>query len=476
MSGENQPVVPQGYQENPDLLPVPASEKKYGTLTFTLMMFSLSACIPMFFLGPIAKGFGLDIWQALIGSFIGNLAAAAMMWLNGIPGVKYGITYAVQLREPFGFKGTGLPLILRAISGAIWYGIEVYVGSLALLMVFLMLVGVPADAIMDVAIRYLPIAIVFYLASLVAVMRLGLKGIGKMADWAGPLILLYFLWLVVWLATSAEFAPNIPNMFVSTTGYFSMGFLTYLAIQTNWWATVSVNISDLSRGIDARNPRALPIGLLFGLIIGQLLGTALGYSAVALTGTVLPQEIILKFAPGLLAVLIGLSFSFLAPWSTDITANAPPMVSMLMSQLKMSWKKGVYVSAIIAFFLAPWWAFGYASGIVDYTTKWAANYGILLGPITGIMVANYWVLRKGSFNVQKLYTYGPDGPWYSNGWSKAAYASLILTWVLCYLIAVPTGQIITVGIFPFPGGIIWYPAIPIALVLYMIFNNVYKEN
>ena len=197
---------------------------------------------------------------------------------------------------------------------------------------------------------------------------------------------------------------------------------------------------------------------------------------MTLTGTVLPQEIILKFAPGLVAVLIGLSFAFIAPWSTDIVANAPPVISLLMSQVKLSWKRSVVVSAVIAFLIAPWWAFFRAPAIVDYTTAWAANYGILLGPIAGIMVANYWVARKGRYDVQKLYTFGPDGPWYSQGWSKAAYVSLILTWILCYLIAWPTDQIVTVGFFPFPGGIIWYPAVLLSFILYLIFaQKVFQE-
>lgn len=472
---EEMVVTSQGYKENPDLLPIPVSQRRYGTWTWILMMFSMNTAIPMFFLGPIGKGLGLDLWQVLVGAFIGNLAVIIVMWLNGFVGMKHGITFPVQLRESFGFRGIHVPLVLRSISGIIWYGIEAYVGSLALIMIFLFAIGTPTGDIMTIAVRYLPIMIVIYLAALVLVMRIGLRGIGRAATWAGPIMLLYFIWLVIFLATRPEFSPNIPGLFVSTAGYFSAGFLIYLAIQTNWWATVALNISDLSRGINPKKPRTLLIGLFVGIVICQLIGTGLGYAAVTLTGTILPQEIILMFAPGILAIVLGLSFCFLAPWTTDIVANAPPVVGSLMAQAKLSWKWAVLVAAIIAFFVAPWWAFERAQGIIDYTQAWAGNYGILLGPIAGIMVGNFWVTRKGRYDVQKLYTFGPGGCWYAKGWSKAAYVSFILTWVVCYLIAWPTGQITVFAGIPFPGGVIWYAAVVVSFILYIIFAKVFKE-
>jgi NCS1 family nucleobase:cation symporter-1 len=83
-SDSSQVVTPKGYEENPDLLPVGPREKRYNTLTFTFMMFSMNTCIPMFFLGPIAHSLGLNLWQALVGALIGNLAAVTIMYLNGV--------------------------------------------------------------------------------------------------------------------------------------------------------------------------------------------------------------------------------------------------------------------------------------------------------------------------------------------------------------------------------------------------------
>jgi nucleobase:cation symporter-1, NCS1 family len=128
-------VTPRGYTENPDLLPIPRAQQKYGGWTWTLMMFSMNTCIPMFFLGPIGQGLGLNMWQALIGSLVGNVAAVVVMWLNGVVGVKYGLNYPVQLRGSFGFTGGHVPVILRGLAGLMWFGIEAWAGSLAITMI-----------------------------------------------------------------------------------------------------------------------------------------------------------------------------------------------------------------------------------------------------------------------------------------------------------------------------------------------------
>ena len=468
-------VTSEGYKENPDLLPLRPEQKTLGSLTFTLMMFSLNTAIPMFFLGPIGAQLGLSLSQALVGAFVGNLAAVVAIYLNGIPGVKYGISYPVQLREPFGFKGTQLPVVMRGISGIVWFGIEAYVGSLALMMIIFAAAGVSKDSITPMAIRYLIIALFFYLGSFVIVMRYGLKAIGKVANIAGPLMLLYFIWLVYFLWRSPEFEVNIPNLYKSTAGYFSLSFLIYLAVQTNWWATIAANISDLSRGINSKSPQALGIAVFFGVVICQVVGTGLGYTAATLTGVVLPQEIIVKFAPGALGVGLGLIFAFVGPWTTDLTANAPAAIDILMSIFKLRWKTAVIGAGVIAFFAAPWWAIESGPAIVQYVTNWASNYGILIGPFTGIMIGNYWWLRKQNYDLKKLYTYGSNGCWYAGGWSKAAYITLVLTWVACYIIAIPTGQMQYVSGFPFPGGVTWYFAVVISLICYPLLANRFNE-
>jgi NCS1 family nucleobase:cation symporter-1 len=475
-------VVPKGYTENPDHMPLQKSQQKYGTWTWILMMFSMNTCIPMFFLGPIGKD--LSFFQVMVGAVIGNLAAVVVMWLNGAVGVRHGITFPVQLRETFGFKGIHIPNIMRGISGLVWFGVEIWAGSLAIAMIVVSLTGAPADQVTAIAIKYILVAIVIYLVSFILVMRFSLDGIGAMANWAGPIMLIYFIWLVIYLATSPQFAPNVPKLWApSNIGWFSLPFFGYLAVQTNWWATVALNISDISRGINPDKKGVLGWGLVIGIIGGQLLGTALGYAAAVLTGQVLPQSIIVQFSPGIVAAIIGLLFAFLAPWSTDMTANSIPLINILTGTFKMRWKPAVVVASIIAFFATPWWSVSNADTYLGYIQNWAGNYGILLGPIAGLMIGSYWVVHKQKLNMGDLYTKGSGAYWYQSGWSAAAYCALICTWVLCYVTAyiigpsaiayVPIGDSIKV---PFPGGVIWYFSVVYAVVLQWFFATVvFKE-
>jgi NCS1 family nucleobase:cation symporter-1 len=124
-------VTPKGYTENPDLLPVPASEraKGYNWWTFTMMMFSMNTCIPMFFLGPIGGGLGLDVWQVLIGAFIGNLAACIVMWLNGVVGVSMPLPTLYNSESPSGSKDPDSDH-LEGLAGTVWFGVEAWAGSL----------------------------------------------------------------------------------------------------------------------------------------------------------------------------------------------------------------------------------------------------------------------------------------------------------------------------------------------------------
>jgi NCS1 family nucleobase:cation symporter-1 len=290
----------------------------------------------------------------------------------------------------------------------------------------------------------------------------------------------YFVWLVIFLLTRAEFQPNIPKLWTSSVKYLSLPFLAYLAVQTNWWATVALNISDISRGINPEKKGAFGMGLFIGIVLCQMLGTALGFTAATLTGTILPQDIIVKYSPGAFAAIIGLLFAFLAPWSTDMTANSIPLFNILMSSFKLRWKPAVIVGTIIAFFVTPWWYVTKGQGIVDLATSYAGNYGILLGPIAGLMIANYWVVHKQKINMQDLFTKGSGTYWYSNGWSIAAFVSLVLTWVLCYVTAIifpPLMAYITIGSvkIPFPGGVIWYFSVAYAFILEIIFAKVFKE-
>ncbi|MCE4614841.1 MAG: cytosine permease [Desulfurococcales archaeon] len=466
-------------EEHPELKPIPDNERVYGTLTFWFMMFSMNTCLAMFFLGPIAEGLNLTPIEAAIGAFIGNFAATIVMILNGYPGWKYGIPFPVQLRPSFGRKGIHLPVLLRGIVGAGWLGVEAYGGSLAITMIALWALGVERTQVVGMAYKYVIIALVAYIALAVIVTSRGLKGIGYVANYGGPLLLLYFLWLLVFLH-----GKNINVIIPTGVGVGSTAFMTYIAVQTNWWATVALNISDLSRGLK-KNSKTLWEGLvggpLVGIVAAQVFGTLLGYYLILYTqtlygkGIVTPQDIVMVAAPGTIALILGELFAFLAPFSTDVTANIPPIIDILTASFKLSLKKAALVAGIIGFLIAPWWAVDKGQDYVNYVTSFSSNYGVILGPIAGIMLADYYILQRMKYSEKELYMRTGE-KWLDNvNW--AGVTSLILAILTSYIYSWIRGELQSLGFLVFPNPLSWYIGVFSGLAYQMVlFKLLYKQS
>lgn len=438
------------------------------------MMFSMNVCIPLFFLGTIGYNLGLNPLEVAVGALLGNLATVIVMILNGIPGVKYGIPYPVQLKPSWGSKGSHIPVILRGIVGAGWYGIEAYSASLAITMIALFVIGYGGgnpSIIAQGSFRYVIIALTVYVILATITVAKGLRTIAKVVNISGPLLLLYFIWLTIYLGNQGA----VNTVVRSGVGFFSKEFALYLAVQTNFWATVCLNISDLARGLyaDKRGLRALIIGPVLGIIVTSVVASILGYYMTLYTGYSTPQEIILYAAPGFIAVILGQIFAFFAPFSTDVTANIPALMNIIEYSLKMN-KYKLIAAALIGFTLAPWWAVEKGPDVVNYVTTFTASYGILLGPIAGIMLADYYIVKRRNYDFEKLYNDDPNGYWYKNGFNYAAIIAYIVSVVGIYLFSYAIGDVTRLGPLVFPTNLSWYFGVALATLLYPLFTRLFK--
>ncbi|MEM1732772.1 MAG: cytosine permease [Desulfurococcaceae archaeon] len=456
------------------LLPIPADKRLYGRLTFTWMMFSMNVCIPLFFLGSIGYSLGLNALEIALGAFLGNLATAIVLLLNGLPGVKYGIPYPIQLRASWGSRGALIPVVLRGIVGAGWYGIEVYNGSLAMLMVALYILsygGRNPETIVSASFKYVVIVVALYVVFATVIMAKGLKTVARFINLTGPMLLLYFIWLTIYLSgyTSSPMAP-------AGKGIFSKEFAVYLAVQTNFWATMCLNISDLARGLyaDRRGVEALLIGPMIGIVLTSVVASLLGYYMVLFTGYSTPQEIILYTAPGMISIILGQVFAFIAPFSTDITANIPALMNIFTAGFKLKWGIAAAIAGVIGFVLAPWWAVERGPDIVNYVAAFTANYGIILGPIAGIMLSDYYIVKKRNYDVEKLYSDDNDDIRHHR-YSYAAIMSYVISIVIIYVFSYVIGDIVKLGPLVFPTNLSWYLGVMVTFILYPIMVKVFKE-
>ncbi len=413
-----------------------------GSIRFTLLMFSMAACLPLFFLGPIAYGSGLSLGEALLGAFLGNLVVVILLALNGKYGVESRKGFGPQAKRVFG-KFYKLPVFLRGLVGALWYGVEAFNGALAIVIIALFIAGYTGLDIVSQAYYYLPIALALYIALIILFFEKGVRGIGKAAELAGPALFLYFAWLALWMSKQPSPTTNVSL----GVGLSSAAFLTYLAVQTNWWATVAVNISDLSKG--AKDWTTVWVGATLGLLGGQLVGTYLGYRLALQTGYVLPHEIILNAAPGTVAVLLGLLFAFLAPWTTDLSANLPALADLIEEIFLVDKKKAAIIAGLSGFLLAPWYLLENAQAIVNYVTAFASSYGILLGPILGVMLAYEYMRAKPGSMLSLLGLFFGIATSYASSYIIGDYTTLSLA-----------GQTL-----PFPGPLSWFIGVASSFLL-----------
>ena len=413
-----------------------------GPLEFTFLMFSMASCLPLFFLGPIGYELGLSLGQVLAAALLGNMIVAISMAVNGLPGVRDRVDFGGQARRVFG-RLYKVPVLLRGLVGGMWYGVEAFNGALAMVLIILVAAGYSGEEAISLSFRLLPLALLFYVASIVLVFRRGIAAVGRAATLAGPVLLLYFAWLALQDTGTSLQAQGAP----AGVPWLSTAFLAYLAVQTNWWATVAVNMSDLSRA--ARDWRTVWVGVLAGMVGGQLAGTLLSYQLAVQAGTGLPHEIILSQSPGTLAVLLGLAFAFLAPWTTDLSANLPALGALVKETTGLDEKKAAALAGLLGLVLAPWYLMDEAQQIVDYVAGFAASYGVLLGPILGAMIAHQLARPKTT-----------DG--------TAATTAMILGIAAAYAYSIATSQITTIQLLgatiPLPSGLSWYTGTLTALI------------
>ncbi|MCS7098304.1 MAG: cytosine permease [Candidatus Methanomethyliaceae archaeon] len=445
-----------------DLLPI--IKKNVGVIEYSLMMISLTIATSIFFLGWIAQILGLSLIQAIVSSIIGSFVTAFLMYLNGHAGVKYGIPYPIQLRPSFGRIGALLPITMIIIVDIIWYGIDGFIAAWAFTeMCFLIWDGLNIENVFI----YTPITLIIYLIIL-AIIGIGkIKTIKLIDVISGPLLFLFFLWFIIQMIGNTEFS-NIP-IWEYKAPWFGSNFFWSIAIQTAWWGMIVPNISDICRY--NKHTKALIFGSVFGLAIPQIFGTIIGYIATCLVGgNMSPIEVIARFSPTPLAGALGLFFAFLATTTTNLTGYLLGLMNAFCKIFKLSWNRTIVIITISAFLIAPWYirnSMEVAYQLLDIT--W--YYSMFLGPLVGVMITDYWIIRKRKLNVKELYR--EESKKYNNGINWNGIGALIMGILLEYIIAAIQEKLFYVYFIPLPGfELVWYYGLIFSSISYLLLNKI----
>jgi len=422
----------QYYSE--DLAPIPADKRSWGTWNYAALWISMSLCIPTYMLASSLIEGGMNWWQAIVTILIGNSIVLIPMILNGRAGAKYGIPFPVLARSSFGLKGANIPAMLRAVIACGWFGIQTWIGGFAMYqMVHLWMPSIanlPQIFPTSWGLQTGP-AIMFFLFWLLNmyVVYLGVDSIKKLLVFKAFFLPVAALALLFWAISAGHGLGPIlaqPSKF-KTTGEFWKAFFPSLTGMVGFWATLSLNIPDFTRYAKSQKAQqwGQAIGLPPSMTIFSFIGVVVTSATFIIYGQTIWDPVVLagKFDSKLLVsiAMIAVALSTLA---TNIAANivSPANDFANLSPKKIDFKLGGYITGIIGICIFPWKLIADPSG---YIFTWLVGYSGLLGPIGGIMIADYYFVRKQNLHVKELYNEAGRYT-FGNGFNSLAIIALIL--------------------------------------------------
>lgn len=407
---------------NPDLAPSDVKRRTWGTYNFAALWVSMSVNILTYMLAAGLIQGGMNWKQAVATVFLGNSIVLAPMLLNSHPGAQYGIPFPVLARASFGVLGANVAAMLRALVACGWFGIQTWIGGEAINSLIATLSPGWEHVPHGAAICFL----LFWCVNLAVILK-GIEYIRILQGISAPILLLVGLLLLGWAyRTAGGFGPIL-----STPSRFSnfSDFLKFLIPALNgtvgFWATVSLNIPDFSRF--ARNQKEQVIGQALALpttmTLYSLIGILVTSATVVIYGTAIwdPVQLLGRFHSPI-AVVISLIAILLATLNVNIGANvvSPANDFSNLWPRKISFRTGGVITCLMGIALMPW------KLLANYKTfilGWLGGYAAFLGPVAGIMICDYYIIRRRKLLVEDLYLRGRLYE-YTNGFNWSAILAL----------------------------------------------------
>ncbi len=430
---------------NEDIAPTRASQRTWTRWNVASLWVGMAICVPTYTLGGVLTAyFGLSVAEALWTILIANIVVLIPLTLNAYPGTRYGIPCPVVMRASFGIIGSNVPSLIRALVACGWFGVQTLFGGIAIhLMLAAMFDSWAALGGVGEVLGFF----IFWVANVAVVIR-GAESIKLLEALAAPLLLIVAIGLMFWalpkislsevLATPATRPEGAPFF-----GYFMAG----LTAMVGFWATLSLNIPDFSRY--ARTQRSQVLGQIIGLPLTMFLFAGLGViltaASVELTGETISDPInLIGRIDNDFWVVIAMLMIILATISTNTAANivSPTNVFQNIAPKLINEDRGVLITGFIGIVLMSWellkkmgWLDTDVS-VESLYSNWLIGYSSLLGPIAGIMIVDYFLIKKQSYNLLALYQDNAGYP----AWNKSGFIAFLIP-VGLTVVAITTGKL-----------------------------------
>jgi NCS1 family nucleobase:cation symporter-1 len=425
---------------NEDLAPTPASGRTWSVLNMAALWIGMAVCVPTYMLAGGLIDLGMNWWQAVLTVCLGNLVVLIPMVLNGHPGTKYGIPFPVLARASFGVLGANVPALLRGLVACGWFGIQTWIGGSAIYQLLAALAGgsvgdrIGGNDLPVLGINGLELIcfLLFWALQIVLFWR-GIESIKMLESWAAPFLIAMGLALLAWAWVKADgFGPMLaaPSAFVeggAKEGQFWQAFFPALTGMVGFWATLSLNIPDFTRYAKSQRDQVLgqAIGLPTFMTLFAFIGVAVTSATVAIFGEAIPDPVaLLGRMGGGPAVLLSLIALSVATLSTNLAANvvSPANAIINLAPERFTFRLGALATAGLGLAIMPWKLIESTQG---YIFTWLIGYSALLGPIGGILLVDYYLLRRKRLELADLYRRGGAYE-YRGGYNPAAVIALVV--------------------------------------------------
>lgn len=414
---------------NDDIAPTTVGQRTWTWYHYLALWLGMVIAVPAYMLPAGFLEQGMSPLQAIVIVLLGNLVVLVPMLLIGHAGAKYGIPFPVLARSSFGTVGARLPALARALVACGWYGIQTWIGGSTLLTLLGVIAGRKLDGeplpFLGIGAGQLAAFTAFWLVQLIFVEK-GINAIRRFETWTAPLKLLVCFALVWWAIDRAGgLGPIVsqPSAFVAggpKEGQFWVVFWPLFTAMAGYWGALALNICDFTRF--ARSQRDQVLGQALGLpgpmALLAVMSVIVTSATMVIYGKAIWDPVALSGNFVGIGVLIGLLIITIDTISVNIAANlvGPAYDFSSLAPRHISYRTGGYITAGLAAVIMPWKLLESTDG---YIFVWLTGYGALLGPIAGIMIADYWIVRRAVLPVDALYD--ANGPMrYRGGWNPVA--------------------------------------------------------
>lgn len=414
---------------NDDLAPIPHSKRTWGWFEiFNVWSNDIQSLFGYTLAASLFLTYGLNGWAVMAAIILAGFIVMFLVNLSGRPSVKYGIPFPVLSRASMGVRGANFPAMLRGIVGIFWYGVQTYFASTAVTLLITAFYGAGDGATFLglSGVAWLSFVIVWVFQ--IAIFCSGLRYIQRFLNWAGPLVYLVMvaLMVIVWVKAGDQLLPAVGTIF-SSSGEESVNpvgaFLAIVGTMVAYFAAVVINFGDFTRFV--RSEREMKLGNLLGLPLNvaffSFIALIITAGTIVLFGEPLtnPTEIVERVDSVALTIIAALTF-FAATVGINLVANfIPPAYDLAnLFPSKISFRVGGLITATIAFFVGALWVSVISQiGVPGFVNA----LGAILAPFYGIIVVDYYLIKRQDLNMEQLFSSNPDGAYhYTKGWNTRA--------------------------------------------------------